>query len=124
MTIGELIRAKRKKLGMSQTRLGEELGVTKGTILSWEMEKTIPNKINLKRISEILNIEESEMLFSDGVYDRVDSPYSSGFIHANKLANQLIGLFAGGELTERDKEAIMLTLQRAYIACKRPESPE
>lgn len=37
---------------------------------------------------------------------------------AKALAQELIGMFAGGELTDEDKDAVMLTLQRAYVACE------
>lgn len=36
MTVGEKIRAERKALGLTQTELGEKLGVRKNAVSKWE----------------------------------------------------------------------------------------
>ena len=43
---------------------------------------------------------------------------SRGKRQAEQLVAELSGLFAGGELTESDKDAVMIALQKAYFDCK------
>lgn len=53
MELNEWIRAARKKAELTQERLGELLGVTKGNISAWEKGRHEPSYAQLQRVSEI-----------------------------------------------------------------------
>lgn len=44
---------------------------------------------------------------------------SRGKRQAEELVNELSGMFAGGELSESDMDAVMIALQKAYFDCKK-----
>ena len=50
---------------------------------------------------------------------RASEQYGSrGKRQAEELVKELSGMFAGGELSEEDKDSVMLALQKAYWLCK------
>ena len=60
--LGDKILKLRKKQGLSQEQLGEEVRVTRQTISNWELNETSPNPIQLKLLSKALNISIDELL--------------------------------------------------------------
>ena len=60
--VGNLISKLRKKYNLTQTELGEKIGVSPKTISKWECGKGMPDIIFLKKISEIFNITTDELL--------------------------------------------------------------
>ena len=67
-TVGELIRAARKKKGMSAEKLGEllEPPVTFGAVYGWEKGKAKPNADTLWQISEILEVDIRQFFAEPG----------------------------------------------------------
>ena len=62
MTVGEKIQFYRKKNGLSQEELGQEMLVSRQTISLWEMDKTLPTVDNLLRLKEIFSISIDDIL--------------------------------------------------------------
>lgn len=52
---GELIKTKRRKLGLTQEQLAEKLDVTAKTVIAWEKQKVAPHGTNLVRLNELLD---------------------------------------------------------------------
>lgn len=121
MTTGDIIRNCRRARGLTQSELGEKIGMSKGTVINWELGRTLPNEPSMRLLAEIFQIDETD--FKAGQIKECNILRSNEqvnyFLQANKLANQLVEFFAGKQLTENEKEAIMLTLQSAYLACKK-----
>lgn len=65
MTLGENIYTLRKKKGLSQEQLGEQVNVTRQTISNWELGETSPNTEQLKLLSKTFNISIDELLDND-----------------------------------------------------------
>ncbi|MBQ7956704.1 MAG: helix-turn-helix transcriptional regulator [Clostridia bacterium] len=65
MTLGENIYNLRKKTGISQEQLGEQIGVTRQTISNWELNETSPNTEQLKLLSKSFNISIDDLLDND-----------------------------------------------------------
>ncbi len=60
--LGEKILELRKKQGLSQEQLGEQVNVTRQTISNWELNETAPNPDQLKLLSKTLNVSIDELL--------------------------------------------------------------
>lgn len=60
--LGDNILKLRKSKGLSQEKLGEQIGVTRQTISNWELGETTPNPEQLKLLSKELNISIDELL--------------------------------------------------------------
>lgn len=56
MTIGEIISVRRKVLRLTQYDLAMLIGVSKSAIAKWETDRGVPDRVNLKRLSEVINV--------------------------------------------------------------------
>lgn len=56
MNLGNNILKARKKLQLSQEKLGEQIGVTRQTISNWELNETVPDTRQLIALSKVLAI--------------------------------------------------------------------
>lgn len=76
MTVGERIRAARKKAGLTQKELGEQCGIAEPTIRRYELGKLNPKIETLKKIAEPLGIpvyqlygDEIKQFYIEGVLE-------------------------------------------------------
>lgn len=86
MSVGERIRYYRKQKGVSQTRLGERVGVAQNTISSWEGGRTEPSRDDVGRVSQALGVDISLLELGD------DAP------EAHKV--RLMGYIGAGQAVE------------------------
>lgn len=56
------MRTYRKRLGLTQKQVADELGVTAPTVTQWESGERKPNIIMLKKLSIILKCSTDELL--------------------------------------------------------------
>ena len=120
MKFGEKLKALRKERGLTQNELAKAVGVGTRSVVGWEQEGRYPRKRELyAKLAEVLGTEENYLLTEDEQFVSVASEqYGSRGKQAEQLVAELSGLFAGGELTESDKDAVMIALQKAYFDCK------
>ncbi len=59
---GNEIKAVRKKAGMTQTELAEQLGVSKGTVAMWELNQRCPSVKMLQKICVVLGTTPDSIL--------------------------------------------------------------
>ena len=57
MLLKELFKSK----GIKQKWLASKLGVSEVTISNWVKEKSVPSKIHLEKLSELLNVPIQEL---------------------------------------------------------------
>lgn len=67
MEIGRTIYKRRKELKLSQENLAELVGVSRGTISSWENDKKFPSGENFERLSTELKLSVDQLV--SGEYD-------------------------------------------------------
>lgn len=60
--VGKFIAELRKVKGLTQTQLGEKLGVTDKTISKWEQGRSIPNVSYLQKLGKVLEVSATELL--------------------------------------------------------------
>lgn len=61
-TLGKRIVSHRKRLGMTQDRLAEMLGVTAQAVSKWENDQSCPDITTLPKLAEIFGISTDELL--------------------------------------------------------------
>ena len=61
-TLGKRISANRKRLGLTQDQLAEQLGVTAQAVSKWENDQSCPDIATLPRLAEIFGITTDELL--------------------------------------------------------------
>ena len=62
MTLGKRIMQGRKKLGLTQDKLAELLGVTAQAVSKWENDQSCPDITMLPRLAELFHISTDELL--------------------------------------------------------------
>lgn len=65
MTFGEKLKDARKNAGLSQEQLAEKLCVSRAAVAKWETDKGLPDIMNLKAISKLLDVS-IDALLDDG----------------------------------------------------------
>lgn len=89
MTTGELIKAARKKAGMTQAQLAEKLGISYVGVSQWENDLRNPKLDTLQRIAAALGVPVQELIsdweavdkeefkrvfiYGEGIKDRIDA---------------------------------------------------
>ena len=61
MSLGEFIAKRRKRMRMTQERLAEEMHVSKSAVAKWETDGGIPDRDNLRNLSEVLNVSVDDL---------------------------------------------------------------
>ena len=61
VTLGEKIKEARKQAGLSQEQLSEKLGVSRSAVAKWETNGGIPDRDNLYRLAEVLNVTVNDL---------------------------------------------------------------
>jgi len=120
MTFAEKLKAARLQAGISQERLAAMLGVTKRTIINYENGQTLPPIGLLPKIAKLFSVtigtlitEEEEFIASAG-----EQGGSKGAREAEAIVSEVSGLFAGGRLSDDEKDAVMRAIQNAYWIAK------
>lgn len=121
MKFGEKLRGLREERGLSQTELGNRVGLSLRTIRGYEVDNRYPqNRDVYARLAKALDVDES-YLINEGeafVLEAASVYGSRGKKGAEKLVTELSGLFAGGDMVEEDMDEMMFALQEAYWIAK------
>ncbi|WP_297812976.1 helix-turn-helix domain-containing protein [uncultured Finegoldia sp.] len=121
MSFGSKIKKLREDRAMTQTELAEKLGVTLKTISNYETKNTRPRTQDMyKKIADFFNVDINFLLTVEDsfVLNSRDKFGYSGKKDAEKLIDNLSGLFAGGSLPEEDKDKLFNAIAESYYQAK------
>lgn len=85
MEIGKRIYEFRKKIGLSQMQLADELNVTRQTISNWELGQTTPDINQAKALANIFNVSLDELVEND-----VKDVIVKKLINTEKMTNKIM----------------------------------
>lgn len=115
MTFSEKLQKARKNKNMTQAELAEKIGVTPRSVQNYELGARYPKRDILDRICRTLGVRIEALVGSDDFYGIVEAEDGAeGVKSAKELLSCAGALFAGGELSEEDKDKVMLALQNIY----------
>ena len=121
MVFADKIRLAREKAKLNQKELAELVGVHYRSVQNWETGGRLPKSMDtVRRLSEVLNIPTEQLLDDTDAYV-VEAAERGGDRAARDvegLVREVIGLFAGGEIEEEEKDGIMAALNEAYWVAK------
>lgn len=121
MRFGEKLKKLRTEKNLTQKNVAAAIGVSQRTYVSYEQDGRYPRKRELYgKLAEVLECETNYLMTEDEEFiSAAANQYGSrGKRQAEELVNELSGMFAGGELSESDMDAVMIALQKAYFDCK------
>ena len=120
MKFGEKVRWLRKERNLSQTELGKLCGLSMRTIRNYEADGRYPKQRAVyAKLADALGCEVN-FLLSEAEPTVPQAARSEGrnIADAKALVAEISALFAGDELSDRDKDAVMRALQEAYWHAK------
>ncbi len=120
MRCGEKIKNFSEKSNLSQSELADRLGISLRTLQRYEKCQRIPAAELLMRIGSIFGATSEELLSDEDRFITAAAklgPRSA--LQAMELVNAVGGLFAGGELSQADKDAVMQAIMEAYWDAKK-----
>jgi transcriptional regulator with XRE-family HTH domain len=100
-SLGELIRHRRKELGLTQDQLAERVGRSQVAVSEWERNVVRPS--DFKRLAEALDVPVERLVLanaSDVFFD--DDPFEGAILQAERLSHE--------------HRNVMLTIYRALVA--------
>ena len=130
MTFSDKIKLAREMAKLTQNELAREVGVSQRTIASYESggararrsttEKLAHAlKVSVKYLSDDACIDPLADIEKDGYIQQARELYGSkGVRDMDSLLQDNAALFAGGELSQEQKDAFFEAIMRAYITCK------
>lgn len=121
MKFGEKLKKLREENKMTQTELSEKVGVSLRTIRNYETGDRYPKQRELyNAFAEIFHVDVNYLLTEgENFVIAANEAYGyNGMKQAERLIADAKGLFAGGELSDYDKLAVMNALQQAFIEAK------
>lgn len=121
MFFGEKLKELRKKEGLTQEALAAELDITKRTLINYESGRCYPKQTEIiMRIAKRFSVS-ADYLMSEAdefVALAAERGGTRGMDQARELVAEVSGLFAGGELAECDKDAVLRAIMDAYWDAK------
>ncbi len=122
MLFGEKVKMLRKEKGLTQAELAEKCGVTLRSIQNYELKSLFPKSQDVvMKLCEVLDTTPDYLISDDDRFlnKAYDENGERGRVSAEKVLENVTALFAGGQLSDRDKDAVMQAIQEAYWESKK-----
>ena len=140
-TFAQKIKAERKKRGLTQTEMGNLLGVSQRMVLAYETAGRRPHRAKMQEFAEKLELPLAYL--AEDQYDSIlsvfngitsaqtepvpvqEAPASAASLTKKEmefLRERSTALFAGGELPQESKDAFFQSLYEAYLKCREQAS--
>lgn len=129
-SFAEKVKDARAALGIKQSELGQLVGVSTNTIYLYEKGSKKPRATTMKKLADALQVsvtflsddtcdDPMKNMEQDNYIEEARKRYGAkGARQAAALTEELTGLFAGGDLSEEDMDAMMKAVQEAYWIAK------
>lgn len=117
MTFAEKFKEERVKKELTQQQVADSLGITRKMITLYEKGTSLPRTRDAyKKIADFFDVDVNYLLTEDEdfVVQASEKYGARGKKQAQDLVDGISGLFAGGTLSEQDKDAVMKALQDIY----------
>ena len=129
-TFAEKVKTARSELEMTQSELGEATGVSLRTILDYEKGKKVPRQSTLLKLAKALKVS-SRFLSDESCDDPLADIQKDGYIteardrygargvrDLDRLLAENAAVFAGGELSQDQKDQFFQAVMTAYVTSK------
>lgn len=121
MTFGEKVRTARMKLNMTMDQLADVAGISKRALVNYETKGILPKSHDTYyRLAEALEMDVSVLMDENAEFVMKAGTLhgSRGAAQASKIISEIRGLYASGDLSEEDMDAMMRLIQDAYWVAK------
>lgn len=110
----------REKYSLTQTQLAEKLGVSRKTIQNYEAGIFYPKRTMIARICDLFGLDMATFATSGELFlaEAQEHGGSRERLSAQELLDNTAALFAGGTMSDADKDSFMLAVQQLYWEAK------
>ena len=111
----------RQQKELSQEQLAVALGISVRTIRNYEAGRSYPNVEVMNQLETMYNVRMDLLMDEQDEFiaEAQEQGGTRGKRGAARLVEQVRTMFAGGELSEEDKDAVMQELQDIYWDAKK-----
>ena len=129
-SFAEKVRDARIELGLTQPQLGELCGVSGRAVQTYEKGEKMPREATMLKLAKALHVSVKFLtdmecdnpladIEKDGYIEEARERYGAkGVRDVQSLLNDNQALFAGGELSEVQKDEFFQAIMAAYLTCK------
>lgn len=130
MTFSDKIKLSREAAHLTQLELSKAVGVSQRTIASYESGGAIARRSTTEKLAQALKVSVKYLTDPDCVDPQEDIEKDGYIVEArnrfgaksardmDSLLADNAALFAGGELSQAQKDAFFEAVMKAYITCK------
>ena len=130
MTFSDKIKRSREVADLTQQELADLVGVSKRTIASYESTNAVARRTTIVKLARALKVSVRYLsdnectdplaeIEKDEYVEEARQRYgASGARDVDALLRDNAALFAGGELSQEEKDAFFEAVMRAYVASK------
>ena len=130
MTFSDKIKRSREVAGLTQDELAAQVGVSRRAITAYECTNAIARRSTIEKLARALKVSVKYLtddnctdpladIEKDGHVEEARRLYgASGARDVAALLNENAALFAGGELSQDEKDAFFEAITQAYFASK------
>ena len=129
-TFSEKVKEARVSLGISQPQIGKKIGLSVRSVIAYEKGEKKPRPASMLKLAKALGVSVkflSDDECEDPMADVEKDDYiaearerygAAGAKNMDELLSANTALFAGGELSQEQKDAFFEAVMKAYITCK------
>ena len=109
----------RLRNNLTQEQLARKLDIVTRTYINYEKGTKYPPVETLMRMAKYFEVSISFLMDEQNESPMNVQELKYGTPRADRLVKEISDLFAGGELSQADKDAVMEALQETYWAAKK-----
>lgn len=120
MEFKEKLLSLRQRYSMSQQELADAVKVSRKSIQFYESGERYPKRSILEKMAEVFNVSLEYLVSADELFvvDATEAGGTRGRVSTEQLITNATALFAGGEMSDEDKDKVMKAIQEAYWEAK------
>ena len=136
MTFGEKTKQARLAANMTQSALAKKAGISERSLYTYEQGSIMPRSNNVRKIAKALNVsvgylldDSQSVLQRNTGQDCVSDCEGKENSHKNAqkatdILNQITALFAGNDLSEKEKDHLFQFVMEVYLESKKKLSSQ
>lgn len=130
MTFSDKIKRAREMAQLTQRELAQQIGVSQRAVAAYETDGAVARRTTMMKLAKALKVsfkylsdenctDPLEEIEKDSYVREAEDRYGSiGARDVDRLLSANTALFAGGELSQEQKDAFFQAVMTAYVTCR------
>ena len=130
MTFSDKIKRAREMAQLTQRELAQQIGVSQRAVAAYETDGAVARRTTMMKLAKALKVsfkylsdenctDSLEEIEKDSYVREAEDRYGSvGARDVDRLLSANTALFAGGELSQEQKDAFFQAVMTAYVTCR------